>query len=85
MPILPVEYTPAIGNAGDLVLGDFSQFIFAERDPETLSSIHVKFLEDETAFKLRFRADGHPAWATPLTQRNAALSVSPFVTLAARS
>lgn len=84
IPIELCEYTAPLGSAGDILLGDFSQYILAEDEPRFLSSIHVKFIEDETAFKFRFRTDGQPAWASPITPENSTVTQSPFVALGAR-
>ncbi|WP_454629546.1 phage major capsid protein [Bradyrhizobium cenepequi] len=85
-PIEVCEYTPALSSAGDILLGDFSQYIVAQKDenPDFLSSIHLKFSTDENAFKLRYRVDGAPGWKTPITPKNSTLTVSPFVALGAR-
>ncbi|TAI67586.1 phage portal protein [Bradyrhizobium sp. Leo170] len=85
-PIEVCEYTPALSSVGDILLGDFSQYIVAQKDdnPDFLSSIHVKFSTDESAFKLRYRVDGAPGWKTPITPKNSTLTVSPFVALGAR-
>lgn len=85
MPVELVEYTKPISETGDILLGDFSQYLVAEKEPQVLSSIHIKFVEDEGAFKLRYRLDGQPAWATPVTPRNSSATQSPFVTLGARA
>jgi hypothetical protein len=50
-----------------------------------LSSIHVRFVNDESAFKLRYRVDGAPAWTTPITPNNSAVTQSAFVALGARA
>ncbi|MGN6311283.1 MAG: phage major capsid protein [Xanthobacteraceae bacterium] len=84
MPIALCEYTAPLGEAGDILLGDFSQYLIAEKESEFISSIHVKFIEDETAFKFRFRTDGQPAWASPITPENSTVTQSPFVALGAR-
>lgn len=84
MPIELCEYTTSLGVAGDIVLGDFSQYLLAEREPQFMSSIHVKFITDELTFKFRYRAEGQPAWASPITPENSANTQSPFVALGAR-
>lgn len=84
MPIELCEYTAPLGNAGDILLADFSQYLLAERDSDFLSSIHVRFVQDESCFKFRYRLDGQPAWATPVTPENSGNTQSPFVTLEAR-
>lgn len=86
MPVEINEYTPALGSDGDVVLADFSQYIIAEAEqsPNVISSIHVKFVTDESAFKMRYRVDGQPAWKTSITPNNSANKQSPFVALGAR-
>jgi HK97 family phage major capsid protein len=85
MPVELNEYTPALGLPGDILLGDFSQYIVAEKADQMLSSIHVRFVNDESAFKLRYRVDGAPAWTTPITPNNSAVTQSAFVALGARA
>ena len=83
-PALNVEYTQPLGNVGDLILADFSQYLVSEIAPEFVSSIHIRFLFDEGCFRFRFRVDGQPAWSSPLTPKNSSTTESPFITLAAR-
>ncbi|MGR4927286.1 phage major capsid protein [Bradyrhizobium sp. CAR08] len=83
-PIEVSEYPPAIGSVGDISLCDFGQYLLAQESDPVESSIHVQFTTDETAFKLRYRVDGSPAWKSPVTPKNATLTQSPFIALAAR-
>lgn len=84
IPVELCEYTPALSNAGDILLCDFSQYLLAEREPGIDSSIHVQFSSDESAFRFRFRADGQPGWTSPITPKNSTTTQSPFVALGAR-
>lgn len=84
MPIELCEYTPALSSAGDVLLCDFGQYLLAEREPEMDSSIHVQFSTDESTFRFRFRADGHPGWVAPVTPKNSTTTQSPFIALGAR-
>lgn len=84
IPVELCEHTPALGQDGDILLADFSQYLLAEREPNLVSSIHVRFLTDESAFKFRYRVDGQPAWKTPITPDNSTNTQSPFVALGAR-
>ena len=84
MPVELVEYTPVLGSAGDVVLADLGQYLIAEIAPDFISSIHLRFLYDESVFRLRWRIDGQPAWSSPLTPKNSSITQSPFVALAAR-
>jgi HK97 family phage major capsid protein len=85
MPLELCEYTAPLGSEGDIILGDFSQYIVAEKPAQTLSSIHVRFVSDESAFKIRYRVDGAPAWKTAITPKNSEATQSPFVALSARA
>ena len=84
-PVVPVESCATVGNLGDIVLADFSEYIMIEKGGiESATSIHVQFTTDETAFRFVLRVDGQPKWVTALTPANSALTLSPFVALAAR-
>lgn len=84
-PVIPVEYASTLGTVGDIVLADFSQYLFIDKSIQQASSIHVAFLTDEMAFRATYRVDGQPAWATVLTPFKGTSTLSPFVTLATRA
>ena len=85
-PILETEYNLALGGRGDIILGDFGQYLLGRRgDPEVISSMHLRFDTGERVFRLTFRVDGMPAWAEPTTPLHGSDTVSPFVTLAERA
>jgi HK97 family phage major capsid protein len=85
-PVIPVEYCATLGTPGDILLADFSQYVMADKGaPQAASSIHVRFLNDETTFRFVYRVDGQPTWKKPLTAKNGISTYSPFVRLAARS
>lgn len=84
MPVELSEYPPAIGSAGDVILGDFSQYLIAEKEPEFVPSLHVRFLFAEGVFRFTWRIDGQSAWASPITPKNSTTTQSPWVTLAER-
>lgn len=84
-PVLPVEYCDTVGDLGDIVLADFSQYAIADRGGvQAASSIHVQFLTDQTCFRFTYEIDGQPLWRRALTPLNSTNTLSPFVTLAAR-
>lgn len=85
-PVIPVEYASTLGTAGDIVLADLSQYIGIEKGGvEEASSIHVRFIYDETAFRFVYRFNGQPIWSVPLTPYKGTSTQSPFVTLATRA
>lgn len=84
-PVLPIEHCSALGDVGDIILADFSQYLLADKGAmQTASSIHVQFLTDETAFRVTYRVDGQPARASVITPFKGTNTLSSFVTLAAR-
>ena len=85
-PVIPVEYCDTVGDLGDIVLSDFSQYQAIDKGAvKTATSIHVRFDYNETAFRFVYRFDGQPAWKSALTPKNSANDLSPFVALAARA
>ena len=83
-PVIETEYNPVLGTVGDLLLASPSQYaMIAQGGVEAASSIHVKFVEDETAFRFVFRVDGQPIWASAVTAYDGTTTISPFVALAA--
>jgi len=85
IPVIPLEYCNTLGTEGDIVLADFSQYVEADRAAmQQMTSIHVRFLTDETTFRLTYRVDGQPIWHTPLTPFKGGNTLTPFVTLGSR-
>jgi HK97 family phage major capsid protein len=84
-PYYDIEYLPALGTLGDLLLVSPSQYQMIEKAGgiQSASSIHVYFTTDETAFRFVYRVDGAPIWDTTLTLKDGTTTVSPFVALAA--
>ena len=84
-PIITVEYLSQLGTKGDIVLADLSQYTVIDKgDVQQASSMHVRFLYDETVYRFVYRIDGQPEWNAPLTPKNGGATVSPFVVLATR-
>ena len=84
-PILPIEYADNLGDLGDIVFADLGEYQMIEKGGmQTASSIHVRFVYDETCFRFVWRVDGHPKWNSALTPKNGGATQSPFVALAAR-
>jgi len=86
-PVIPVEYAQAEGTPGDILLLDLSQYVGIQKvgGLTSASSIHVRFLNDETTFRFVYRFDGAPVWNTPLTPFKGSATQSPFIALATRS
>jgi len=85
-PVIPNEHSETLGTVGDIMFADLSQYIMIDKGGiSTASSIHVKFLYDETAFRFVYRVDGQPLWSIALTPAKGSNTLSPFVALATRS
>jgi len=85
-PLIYIEQCPTVGDLGDLILCDFSQYYLAGKGGiQAAMSIHVEFIDDETVFRWIHRIDGQPAWNSALTPYKGSATRSPFVALAARA
>lgn len=85
-PILPTEYNSALGDKGDIVLADLSQYLLIEKGGmKSDISMHVRFIYDEMTFRFVLRVDGQPIWEAPLSPFKGTDTLSPFVTLAERA
>ena len=81
------ENCQTIGDKGDIILADMSQYLVGEKaggQIRAASSIHLKFDSDQTAFRFIVRIDGKPWEKTALTPKYSTKTLSSFVTLAAR-
>lgn len=86
LPVIFTEKTEILGNKGDIMLTDFSQYVIGLRSEMRIDvSPHVYFTTDEAAARLIERHDGEPLWDTALTLEDGSTEVSPFVTLAERA
>jgi HK97 family phage major capsid protein len=70
-PLFFSEKVPSLGDAGDLVLVDLSQYAIGLRRELTIErSQHVRFMSDESVWRGIVRLDGQGLWNnayTPLT------------------
>lgn len=85
-PVLFTKKTEPLGDKGDILLADFSQYVVGLRSGMTFdTSIHVHFTTDELLSRIIERHDGQPLWDEALTLEDSTTTVSPFVTLAERT
>jgi len=85
-PVIAIEQCAALGDAGDIILADLSEYMLADKGGvQMASSMHVLFTTDEMCFRFIYRVDGQPLWNSALTPYKGAQTLSPFVTLAARA
>jgi HK97 family phage major capsid protein len=85
-PLVFTEYAETLGDAGDIVCGNWTQFLEGVYEPlQSAESVHVRFINHERAFKFWMRNAGTPWWSAALTPKNSSTTLSPFVTLAERA
>lgn len=84
-PIIYSEYAKTVGDQGDLILGNWGEYLEGTYQPlRNEESIHVRFVNHENAFKFWLRNDGRCWWRSALTPVNSSSTLSPFVVLDAR-
>lgn len=84
-PIISIDHCSAIGDVGDIMLIDPSQYwLITKGGVQAATSIHVQFLTGEQCFRFVFRANGEPKQNSAITIKNSANIRSAFITLAAR-
>ena len=62
------EHCKSVGTLGDINLVDMSQYRTIQKNGiETLTSQHVRFINDETVLRMVKRINGRPKWTTVQT------------------
>jgi len=85
-PVIPTEHNSVLGTVGDIILWSPSSYRMIEKGGvQSASSIHVRWVYDETEFRFVFRCDGQPEAALPLTPHSGGPTQGPMVVLATRS
>ena len=85
-PVLINEFSDKLGEVNDIVLADWSQYqVITKGGLKSANSAHVKFAEDEMAFRFTYRVDGQPLWKSAVTPFKSSNDISPFIGLAERA
>jgi HK97 family phage major capsid protein len=85
-PVLPIEHCAALGDKGDVILADLSQYLgITKGGLQSDMSIHVRFIYDESVFRFVYRFNGQPILGKAITPYKGSATQSHFVTLAARA
>ena len=80
-PIEFIEQASTIGDAGDVMLLDLKEYILIRKKTgvDSASSVHVRFLYDETTFRFIYRVDGQPIWNNTIASFKGSVERSPYV------
>lgn len=85
-PVVRCEQAAALGSVGDISLIDFSKYLLIEKGGiKGETSIHVRFLHEETAFRWSLRIGGIPMFDSAVTPFKGSATLSPYVALAERA
>jgi HK97 family phage major capsid protein len=87
-PVIPSEACKALGDKGDIVLGDFSNYLTVVKAGgiRTDVSIHLFFDYDITSFRFVLRIGGQPWWNSTIAPfQSGSTARGFFVTLADRT
>jgi len=85
-PLYFTEHCNELGDDGDLVLADMTQYYIVDKGGISMaSSIHVAFLAEQRTFRFTSRVDGQCIWKTPVTAYKGSTTISPIVTIADRA
>jgi HK97 family phage major capsid protein len=86
-PVIPIEFCATLGTVGDILLLDLGAYITGVYGDgiKTAASMHVKFVNAETAFRFMYAVDGQPWLAAAITPYKGSNTLSPFVSLATRA
>jgi len=85
-PVIFSEVASDLGDVGDLVLCDMSQYILATKGSiQKDISMHVRFVWDESVFRFVLRIDGQPSASSAVTAFKGTDTLSPFVAINERA
>jgi HK97 family phage major capsid protein len=86
-PIVPTEACKTLGDLGDIVFVDLSQYLTVTKTGgiRAETSIHLWFDYDMTAFRFILRVAGQPWWKAAIDRFNGANTLSWAVALAERA
>jgi len=86
-PVVPVQACQTLGDKGDIILADMSQYLTVTKVGGIRSdvSIHLYFDYDMAAFRFILRIAGQPWWGSAITPANSTNTLGCFVTLNERA
>lgn len=84
-PVVPVESCGALGDLGDIIFADLSQYLAVTKGGvKSDQSMHFWFDQNMRAFRFVYRLGGQPWLSAAISRKNGSSALSHFVTLAAR-
>lgn len=86
-PVIPVEACSTLGDKGDIILVDMTQYMALTKgqDIKTDVSMHLFFDQAALAYRFIFRVTGQPWWGSSISPENGTTARSWAVALEARA
>jgi HK97 family phage major capsid protein len=85
-PVIISEKVPKLGDAADITLIDFAQYLVGDRMYlEAMSSPHYKFQSIKTAYRFIQRVDGRPWLPSALTPANGGDTLGAYIRIEERA
>ena len=85
LPLIPLEQCATLGQPGDLILLDPQRYILATKGGlQVASSVHVRFVADESVIRFLFRLDGMPELSAPITPYQGSALQSAYIVIEER-
>ena len=89
-PVVPTEFCKDLNTVGDIAFVDFGQYSTLVKSGsgagvQRATSIHVRFVYEETAFRFSYRCDARPLWSSAIEDLNGTTTRSPYVVLTTRT
>ncbi len=86
-PLIITEHCAALGTVGDIILGDWRQYLVGQKAAglQVATSIHLRFDYDEQAFRFVMRSDGQPWEISARTPKNGGDTLGSFIVTETRS
>lgn len=84
--VIPIEQCATLGTKGDILFVNLDEYLIVEKGGiKADSSMHVRFIYNEMAFRWVARNNGQPTWKSAVTPFKGSASVSPFISLDTRA
>lgn len=84
LPVIPCEFCKDLGNKGDIILANFGEYMSLTKAGggiKSATSMHVRFLYEEMAYRWSFRVGGDTPWTAPIEDYNGTEKRGPFIVL----
>ena len=86
LPVVVIEQAAALGTVGDIILANLSNdYVLISKPMTAASSIHVRFINNETTFRWVYPIIGKPTTSSAITPYKGSGTFGPFITLATRA